>query len=1036
MAIYHCSVKPVSRSTGRSAPAAAAYRAGVELVNERDGVVHNYSDRKGVDHAEIVLPTARQHDWAKDRSALWNAAEAAERQKNSRVAREVVIALPHELTHEQRLELTRDFAQKLADRYGVAVDVAMHQPSAAGDERNVHAHLLMTTRQIEENGLGGKSHFEWSDKRLAQAELASGRKQTREVRELWEERTNEHLRQAGLEIRIDCRSHIERGLEIEPTQHQGVHASAMQRQGKEIERLSIAPDAAERNAQRILERPERVLEVITAEKSVFDHRDVARTLNRYVEPEQYQQVYAAVMNSPALEKLTEERTLDDGYRVEAKLTTAKMLDIESSMARHADSLAAKTGYGVDEKALDAVLKNGLLKLSEQQEEAVRHLAGEERIAAVVGFAGAGKSTMLHAAREAWEREGYRVHGAALSGKAAEGLEESSGIESRTLASWERSWENDQHRLERGDVLVLDEAGMVSSPQLERFLREADEAGAKIVLVGDDEQLQPIGPGAAFRAVVERTGKAELSEVRRQNEQWQRDASRQFGLHQTKAALQAYEQRGHIQMHEKAAQVREAIVRDYMEDMKARPEGSRLALAHRRADVQELNDAIRAARQEKGELRESRSYDTTEGKREFAAGDRILFRENDRDLKVKNGMLGTVERAEDGRLTVRLDNDKGPGQGRRVEVSTKDYRALDHGYAATIHKSQGATVDRVFVRASDTMDRHMTYVAMTRHREQVTMYAAAREFGSIKAEQAKAQMLERLSRSQVKETTLDYRDAYAGRRGFDPIVVPKDVQKEVQKEVQSSMERRAVELAPQAQRAQGLTDALRGMDDSRLLVELHRGGMQPHEQAQAVESDPQVKQAARVLAEVQRRDAIDGQYRQAMERLQQLEGKGFFGRLGSGAEREAARERVGQLRGQLEQVRKQLPVPNLTEKQAEQALSAIRGQVMQRSSWQTEYTVSERQAAIRAELARREPGRELASLADRYDKAKQYGMSEPAEMQRLSPAQRERVIAYAQASDAERGKLREQENTLGQQPGMQAIQPKEHQKQMERGGFER
>lgn len=1004
MAIYHCSVKPVSRSTGRSAPAAAAYRAGVELVNERDGVVHNYSDRKGVDHAEIVLPTARQHDWAKDRSALWNAAEAAERQKNSRVAREVVIALPHELTHEQRLELTRDFAQKLADRYGVAVDVAMHQPSDAGDERNVHAHLLMTTRQIEENGLGGKSHFEWSDKRLAQAELASGRKQTREVRELWEERANEHLRQAGLEIRIDCRSHIERGLEIEPTQHQGVHASAMQRQGKEIERLSIAPDAAERNAQRILERPERVLEVITAEKSVFDHRDVARTLNRYVEPEQYQQVYAAVMNSPALEKLTEERTLDDGYRVEAKLTTAKMLDIESSMARHADSLAAKTGYGVDEKALDAVLKNGPLKLSEQQEEAVRHLAGEERITAVVGFAGAGKSTMLHAAREAWEREGYRVHGAALSGKAAEGLEESSGIESRTLASWERSWENDQHRLEHGDVLVLDEAGMVSSPQLERFLREADEAGAKIVLVGDDEQLQPIGPGAAFRAVVERTGKAELSEVRRQNEQWQRDASRQFGLHQTQAALQAYEQRGHIQMHEKAAQVREAIVRDYMEDMKARPEGSRLALAHRRADVQELNDAIRAARQEKGELRESRSYDTTEGKREFAAGDRILFRENDRDLKVKNGMLGTVERAEDGRLTVRLDNDKGPGQGRRVEVSTKDYRALDHGYAATIHKSQGATVDRVFVRASDTMDRHMTYVAMTRHREQVTMYAAAREFGSIKAEQAKAQMLERLSRSQVKETTLDYRDAYAGRRGLDPIVAKgREVEQAIERAAQRTPERTAERAEPieskpverPAARESAAFDPAQHIktlsnDEVHFLKVKQRFG--PEDIESGISNDQEVRQAKRALQE---RDALhtrlQAMVQQLDKRLKELD-SGFIKRMIKGKEIESVKAQLTRAKQQLAAVPAREPLVN--------ELKAARGAAMQRMNQKAQMV-----KFAKDEWERRQPGMALDKAAELYAGRKRVGM-----VKEIDP----KMEAYLQASPAQRAAMREQANEQGLQ----------------------
>ena len=148
---------------------------------------------------------------------------------------------------------------------------------------------------------------------------------------------------------------------------------------------------------------------------------------------------------------------------------------------------------------------------------------------VVGFAGAGKSTMLAAAREAWEAQGYQVHGAALAGRAAEGLEESSGIASRTLASWDRSWQNERHQLGRGDVLVVDEAGMVGSRQLARFVGEAEVRGAKLVLVGDHEQLQAIGAGAPFRAIAERIGHASLGEIKRQQEPWQQvlQASREW-----------------------------------------------------------------------------------------------------------------------------------------------------------------------------------------------------------------------------------------------------------------------------------------------------------------------------------------------------------------------------------------------------------------------------------------------------------------------------------------------------------------------------
>ena len=182
---------------------------------------------------------------------------------------------------------------------------------------------------------------------------------------------------------------------------------------------------------------------------------------------------------------------------------------------------------------------------------------------------------------------------------------------------------------------------------------------------------------------------------------------------------------------------------------------------------------RAVRRERGELADERVYRTTEGERAFAPGDRLLFRENNRELGVKNGMLATVERthgvgeAEGDRLVVRLDSPEGPGQGRVVSVSMADYAAVDHGYATTIHKAQGATVDRAYVLASGTMDRHLTYVSMTRHRDSVQIYADRSEFSDVGALSA------RLSRSQAKETTLDYdRATYAERRGMESeIVVP-------------------------------------------------------------------------------------------------------------------------------------------------------------------------------------------------------------------------------------------------------------------------
>ena len=757
MAIYHLSTKPVSRSSGRSAVASAAYRCAVLLTNHRDGLVHDFTRKEGVEHIEIVLPDGLSADWALDRSALWNAAEFAEKRKDARVAREFEIALPHELSPEGRLKAARAFAQDLANRYGAAVDFAIHSPSEHGDIRNYHAHVLMTTRQVGRTGLGEKTCLEHKNARLLAHGMATTDMQLRDIRQAWEGIANRQLQREGLDVRIDHRSHVERGLELSPTEHMGVHASQMQQQGMAVERGRLDDEAARQNAELIQQKPEQVLTLISNEKSVFDRHDIAKTLHRYIndDAQTFRNAFAAVMASSALVELQAEHIdPETGDVSNARYSTREMIDLELGMARSAERLHQVQSHGVDPRHVERAMERqdrslrrssgGMVAasdpsagLSDEQRHAIEHITGPEGIAAVVGFAGAGKSTMLAAAREAWEAEGYQVHGAALAGKAAEGLEESSGIESRTLASWSYSWDHGRDLIGRRDVFVIDEAGMVGSRQLARFIGEAEARGAKIVLVGDHEQLQAIGAGAPFRAIAEQIGHVELSGIRRQRHDWQRQASVAFATHKTAEGLAAYRDHGDIHFAESRDAAMAQIVRDYVADSERRADGSRVAMAHRRADVRALNTAIRSELQNRQRLErghglsdgagrgdgEELTFQTSNGKRAFAPGDRIIFLENNRDLGVKNGMLGTVEYVEPNKIIARLD---GRG-GDSVSILTDSYQAIDHGYATTIHKNQGATVDHAFVLASSTMDRHLAYVAMTRHRDSVQLYADIKEF---------------------------------------------------------------------------------------------------------------------------------------------------------------------------------------------------------------------------------------------------------------------------------------------------------------------
>lgn len=235
MAIYHLSTKPISRSSGRSAVASIAYRAGIAITDERLGKTYDYSKRKGVIWKEIASPNG----FKIDRNELWNLAEKSENRSNSRTAREIVINIPHELMQGDQATgkmLAYEFASQLSEKYQVAVDVAVHAPDKQGDNRNFHAHLLLTTRKIEQDRHGNikltdKSQLEMSNTQLKKAGLLSNQDELKEIRKAWADLTNEYLAEHGIDERIDHRSHKDRGLDTLPTVKMGWQATELERQG-------------------------------------------------------------------------------------------------------------------------------------------------------------------------------------------------------------------------------------------------------------------------------------------------------------------------------------------------------------------------------------------------------------------------------------------------------------------------------------------------------------------------------------------------------------------------------------------------------------------------------------------------------------------------------------------------------------------------------------------------------------------------------------------------------------------------------------
>jgi hypothetical protein len=248
VAVYRCEIKTIGRAAGRSAVAAAAYRSASRGTNQRDGVTHDYRRRsRGVVHSEIVAP-AHAPDWAQQRNRLWNEAEAAENRRNSVTAREIIVSLPHELDDRQRTDLVRQFAAGLLDRYGVAVDMSIHRPDPKGDNRNHHAHLMMTTRRLTAEGFTEKTRELDDQTKPKDGGRPRGPLEVEAIRTLWENEQNNALSRAGVAERVTRKSLAEQGIDREPQPKIGEAANALQRRREPAQLAERCKEVIDRNA--------------------------------------------------------------------------------------------------------------------------------------------------------------------------------------------------------------------------------------------------------------------------------------------------------------------------------------------------------------------------------------------------------------------------------------------------------------------------------------------------------------------------------------------------------------------------------------------------------------------------------------------------------------------------------------------------------------------------------------------------------------------------------------------------------------------
>jgi len=375
MAIYHFSAKVISRAAGSSAVAAAAYRSADRLHDERLGRSHDFSNKAGVVHSEVLLPEGAPEQWC-DREKLWNDVEAAELRKDAQLAREIEFAIPREMTQEQGIELARDFVQAEFVDGGMIADLNVHWDIGADGLARPHAHVMLTMREIRV-GEDGSAEFGAKVRDWNRTELLS------HWREAWAEHVNTRLAELDIDARVDHRTLEAQGIDLEPQHKIGPAASRMAAEGLEADRLAEHIEIARSNGEKILADTGIALDAITHRQATFTNRDLAMFVHRHSDgKEQFDAVMSAVKASPELIALGK-----DG-RGEDRFTSKSMVETEQRLERTTATLDARRNHAVAEqhreRALERALDRGL-ELSSEQRGAFEHVTSARGVSNVIGY---------------------------------------------------------------------------------------------------------------------------------------------------------------------------------------------------------------------------------------------------------------------------------------------------------------------------------------------------------------------------------------------------------------------------------------------------------------------------------------------------------------------------------------------------------------------------------------------------------------------------------------------------------------------------
>lgn len=726
---------------------------------EREG---KYAQRED----KILSESGNMPVWAQQSPReFWKAADQHER-ANGRSYRELEISLPRELTTEQQTELVREFTKNVLGE-SHAYTWAIHEPKARDGELNSHVHLMFSERTNDGIERDQSQYFKRYNR--ANPELGGAGKDryftsryfVNAVREEWAQTVNERMHELGIDARIDHRSYKELGIDLQSQNIKMIVANSDNVDKTITYEMDTGKlrEKQRENGEQIIAEPTIALDALTSKSSTFTKRDVQKFLMTHTDgADQFTEAYNRVLSSLHAVNLEGERMTTSDMRAVEQSIIDRVERMQS--APKAQNFSDRMSDIKNQKTFDKVLNEMHQRshskgrvVESEQEQAYKLLTSKERIVSVNGAAGTGKSFVLESVNDAYKRAGYNVQGLALQGVTAESMERDAGIQSRTFASMIATLDAEQEKgkvssFNNKTVIVIDEAGMVGSRDMERILAEAEKQGSTVRMVGDQRQLNAVSAGASFERIQDTlndNAKSELKNIVRQNDEQHREASRAFAKHDIESGLKTHEKLGNIKEHATIDEARNHVVAQW-----AQGEGSKIMLAHTRADVKAMNASARDIMREQGNLKgEDVEVMTTDGKIKLAQGEQIAFGKPNKQIGVVNGTRGTVqsiEQTNDGQM---LNVQVGKDEKDIKRVNLNEYKDITHNYATTVHKAQGVTVDRAYVLASDSMNANLTYVAGTRHKEELQIHYSKEQFENVQ------DMGRKLSRAEEKTYSADY-----------------------------------------------------------------------------------------------------------------------------------------------------------------------------------------------------------------------------------------------------------------------------------------